>query len=92
MHFEAREIRAAMTANSISSDSLLDYVNERTGLEIKVNSLNRIISGSRRNKQVEDVIVDLLGPWIDGQREMEKRLGGVIIPEQIINETISRGE
>lgn len=92
MKYEAREIRAAMTANSISTEVLTDYINQEIGKDFKQNTIQVIIAGTRNNAEVEKVIEDLLGSWIEGQREMEKRLGGVIIPEQIINETISRGE
>ncbi len=66
MHLEAKEIRAAMTANSINSENLLDYVNEKTGLDISLNYLNRIISGNRKNQKVEKAIEDLFGPWVQG--------------------------
>ncbi|MBI9031875.1 hypothetical protein JEZ13_07745 [bacterium] len=66
MHLKATEIRAAMTANSINSENLLDYVNEKTGLDISLNYLNRIISGNRSNQKVEKTIEDLFGPWIQG--------------------------
>lgn len=74
MQFKAQEIRAAMTANSINSDNLLDYVNEKTGLNIKVNYLNRIIAGNRKNRKVEGVIEELFGSWIEGTRRLNKQI------------------
>lgn len=92
MHLKAREIRAAMTANCINGDKLLDYVNERAGLNISVNYLNRIIAGKRTNRKVEEVICGLFGAWVEGQREMEQKIGGIMIPEADINELVKRGE
>ncbi|MBI9032429.1 hypothetical protein JEZ13_10595 [bacterium] len=92
MKYEAREIRAAMTANSLSNDVLTDYINQETGKDLKPDSIRRIIMGVRNNTEVEKVIEDLLGSWIEGQREVIERFGGSMIPEHVVNERISRGE
>jgi peptidyl-tRNA hydrolase len=94
MKYEAREIRAAMTANSLSNDVLTDYINQEIGKDFKPDSIRRIIMGVRNNSEVERVIEDLLGDWIESQREMiqSKITQGAMIPEQVINEAIQRGE
>ncbi len=92
MKYEAREIRAAMTANSISTEVLTDYINQEIGKDFKQNTIQVIIAGTRNNAEVEKVIEDLLGSWIEGQREVIERFGGSMIPEHVVNERISRGE
>lgn len=88
MKYEGREIRVAMMANSISTGVLSDYVNQELGSEFSRNYIQQIIAGTRTNSEIERVIEDLLGNWIEGQREVEKKVGGVMIPEEIINNTI----
>lgn len=88
MKYEVREIRAAMTANSISTGVLSDYINQELESAFSRNYIQQIIAGTRTNSEIERVIEDLFGPWIEGQREVEKKLGGVMIPEEIINNTI----
>lgn len=94
MKYEAREIKAAMTANSLSNDLLTDYINQEIGKELKPDSIRRIIMGVRNNAEVEKVIEDLLGPWIESHREVLKNkiIQGAMIPEHVVNEKISRGE
>lgn len=90
MKYEAREIRVAMLANNITTEQLTQTINNALGTEYKVDTVRAYIRGTRSNEDVENVICDLFSTWIDGQRELEKRVGGVMIPECIINENFKK--